>query len=448
MKMRTARVMVALGLSASTVLAWGPHADLTRAALRTIAADDPIRLALGAETGRLDEYCWMPDWRRQIRNGAGDRFYTDDYLLYPERPAHLDHKVPGVRAAWTSYFTRAVQALRTETPANSARWIGTLVHYIEDTGAPPHAYPAVGALHGPMENWVDGRAVNLKSRPPVLLGEDDAAALAGFLRRMERLEKFVCERGEKIYPLAVATNRPAVEPLTLQCAQASAEVVADTLHTLGRLSDITPSGGATLSGTGASPALRGLQKVPAKLMLAGTTFSTLADPAGDVSWRNLPAGRYRLMVLKPGFALLEKDVVLKKASVTALDLAMTPSTPPGNLVRNGDFQLRWIRPDAPDGWYRQKGGWESDPIPVTAGQRLNIAADWAPKAGTNSIIVRWRNTSATAGGQFVTEPPLKAGSPSKKVAVPRRMNLARVLIAMENGDPTNVCSRVSLVAEE
>jgi len=28
-----------------------------------------------------------------------------------------------------------LQALRTETPANAARWVGSLLHFVEDTGS-------------------------------------------------------------------------------------------------------------------------------------------------------------------------------------------------------------------------------------------------------------------------------------------------------------------------
>ena len=36
-------------------------------------------------------------------------------------------------------FIRALQALRTESPANAVRWLGSLLHFVTDTGSPPHA---------------------------------------------------------------------------------------------------------------------------------------------------------------------------------------------------------------------------------------------------------------------------------------------------------------------
>ena len=49
----------------------------------------------------------------------------------------------------------AAPALLSESPANAARWLGSLLHFVEDTGSPPHAAEIRGPLHIKMENWID-----------------------------------------------------------------------------------------------------------------------------------------------------------------------------------------------------------------------------------------------------------------------------------------------------
>ncbi len=77
--------------------ALGPHPESTQAAVDTLGADDALVRRLGAETGRLSEYCWMADWRRQLHREAGGWFYTDDYLLFPTMSTHRDHLCPEVK---------------------------------------------------------------------------------------------------------------------------------------------------------------------------------------------------------------------------------------------------------------------------------------------------------------------------------------------------------------
>ncbi len=78
---------------------------------------------------------------------------------------HLDHLVPEVNRTYDPYFRRALQALRTETPLNAARWIGSLLHFVEDTGSPPHPAEIHGDVHSKMENWVDAKQIHLPGYP-------------------------------------------------------------------------------------------------------------------------------------------------------------------------------------------------------------------------------------------------------------------------------------------
>ncbi len=138
---------------------------------------------------------WMGDWKDSLvsveERWTADRqyvqpsaqIYTNDYLIFPLAPKHYLHIAPGVTETYKPFFLRALQALRMETPANAARWIGSLRHFTTDTGAPPHAAGILGEAHTKMENWVDGSQVRIAGYHPQLLGSTDEEAEAGFKRR-------------------------------------------------------------------------------------------------------------------------------------------------------------------------------------------------------------------------------------------------------------------------
>ncbi|MEX0714343.1 MAG: hypothetical protein WD278_18550 [Pirellulales bacterium] len=153
------------------VWAWGPHTEITRAALAVLPQRDAWQSLLGDEWDRLArDYCWMADWRMAVRPDH----YADDYLLFPSTSEHLGHMLPEVRRTYVPYFRRALQAIRTETPQNSWRWVGSLLHFVQDSGSPPHTIGAGGLLHTKMENWLDARQITIEGYQPRLLGRSDA----------------------------------------------------------------------------------------------------------------------------------------------------------------------------------------------------------------------------------------------------------------------------------
>ena len=432
------RRLAALPL-ALLLAAWGPHPEITEAGLSALGKDHPLIARLGPEAAKLREYCWMADWRRSLQ---GD-FYADDFLLFPAATKHYDHLCPEVKATYAPYLRRALQALRTETPANAARWIGSILHFTEDTGSPPHAAEFKGDLHSKMENWIDAKAIRIEGYTPRLLGEDDDAAVAGFLRRMDGLIAYSKERGLKLKPIIEAGDRKAAEPLVLECALETSRVVADLLHTLGKLGDPLNRDGASLRGTIASKAAPGLEKVPAKVMIEGTLFSTLADALGVYEFRNLPVGSHRLLILRAGNETATENVALDKSGRHVKDVALRESTPAGNLIRNGDFRLRWVSEKAPDGWHPSKETWEGEPIPVAPGGKLHLQVRWKKEARCE-IALRWRASSAPHGPSS-DETVLKPGEESRIVAVPEKMTHVRVLF--HGAAPPAACDGVSLTRE-
>jgi len=421
MKQTVCRSAFVLGcvMVAVRTFAWGPHPDITAVAVAAIGSEAPLAKVLGPEAARLRAYSWIPDIWMQLSD-----FYSDDYLFTPARPTHLQtsHAFVGpdgktgahTEKMFDIYFRRALQALRTESPVNAARWTGALLHFTEDTGAPPHAIVESGPLHSPMENWVDGSKVSIAGYVPKVLGTDDDSAFAAFWQNQERLHAFVVERAPRIKALAAAGNRAEAEPLILECANASARNAADLLVTLGVLADKGPKGSGLRGRISGVTVAGPLGKVPAKVMLAETGFSTLAGPDGFYEFRNLPAGSYRLVVARPGNEVFLGSVTVGEAVATA-DVGLTPARVKGNLLRNPALTLRWASKDHIDMWYNnRKVGWRSEAVPVTPGARYRLAAEW--KRPGAKVTVYWstheREGVQTVGGtleqpdtqQIVTAP--------------------------------------------
>ena len=219
-----------LGGPVRQAAAWGPHSQITRAAIKVLPDLPHWKAALGSDNlAALADYCWMPDERGMDMKAH----YADDYLLIHQMPRHVSHVMPDVKQTWVPYFRRALQALRTETPVNACRQIGSLIHFVEDTGAPPHAREQC-PHHSELENWVRDDHVIIKGYRPRLLGATDAEAEAGLLRRMAGLVAFSKARAERALPLVSqpTPDRAKVEPIILESALESARVTADVLYTL------------------------------------------------------------------------------------------------------------------------------------------------------------------------------------------------------------------------
>jgi hypothetical protein len=167
--------------NAVSLRAWGPHTQITRAALAVVPDREAWQQRLGDDWDRIArDYCWMADWRMTVRPDH----YADDYLLYPDMRRHVNHLLPEVRETYRHHFRRALQAVRTESPQNAARWIGSLLHFVQDSGSPPHTIGLGGPLHTKMENWLDASQIQIDGYQPHLLGRTAAEAEQGFLARI------------------------------------------------------------------------------------------------------------------------------------------------------------------------------------------------------------------------------------------------------------------------
>jgi len=443
------RRWVAVGLVATfhgAALVWGPHPAITQAALDVLGTNHPLALQLGSQMTRLTNYCWMADYKRIPFREPDQDFYADDYLLFPQVTTHLDHICPEVKQTYRPYFERAVQALRTEDAANAARWIGSLLHFVEDTGSPPHAAEIRGDVHMKMENWVKASLIHIHDYRPRLLGTNDATALAGFLRRMDELIEFSKPRGKSLVTRVIIGQQSAVEPVVLECALETSRVAADLLHTLGHLAPLKISGTAALNGVVMSESAPSMERVPARVVVLGTNWSTLTDGAGGFAFRGLPAGDFVATVLRPGSGATNVTLHLVAGQTNFARIVLPKA--PANLIRNGDLKLRWLRAEAPDCWTRTDLGWEGEIVPLKDGRRYLLKVDFQPDS-TAEVLVRWTRQlphTLPVGMKLprIESRPLTAQNNELEFTGSESMALMQVTIRGQ-GPPQKQCAAVNLV---
>ncbi|MBI3876639.1 MAG: hypothetical protein HY300_11935 [Verrucomicrobia bacterium] len=431
--LRFAWLLLALA-SAARAFAWGPHSEITQAALDALGPEDALVKHLGPFAKKLTHYCWMADYRRLPFDRDGEWFYADDYLLFPGMERHLDHLCPEVKLAYAPYFRRAVQALRTENDANAARWIGSLLHFVEDTGSPPHAAEIRGDVHSKMENWVGAKLIKLGNYRPQLLGKTEDEALAGFLKRMDGLIAFSKERGERCRPLVLASNRAEVEPIVLESALETSRVVADVLHTLGNLTRKQER--KDVSTFDIPPAVFVANwKIPVKAVIIGTSYSTL-HVVSPFCFKNLPGTNYACVLFSDNTFTFTNSFRFQEGMKFEMFTEVSARANGGfplltqNLVRNGKFEIRWLSKDTPDCWYRTKEGWEGELLPLEKGKNYKLLVKWQTNT-IGDVIVRWRQ-STQYGLPVVNSEPLKPGQTELPFTGSDKFAWAQVIIRTTN----------------
>ncbi len=446
---RVLRCLVGLILFQTvSIRAWGPHPTITQAALDALGTNHPLLRLLGSHAQRLTNHCWIADFKRLPFRDVEQDVYADDYLLFPGVAVHFDHICPEVKQAYEPYFRRVLQALRTETPENAARWIGSLLHFVEDSGSPPHAAEIRGPLHLKMENWVDAARISIRGYTPRRLGGDDAAALQGLIRRMDELIAYSKPRGRSLMTPVLLGNRATVEPVALECALETSRVVADLLHTLGEM--VGPranSAGAAWMGRVSSVSAPRFERNPVKIVILGSGFSTLANAEGRFAFWNLPAGRHEVAFVRPGCRSTNVFVTIDNGTATRAEVALGS---PGSLIRNGDFSGHWNHAGRPDHWYETPQGWEGEVIPLQAGRGYRLKARF--RAGTRGeVVLRWSREVKYDLPQNVSVPriearPIRPASPELLFTASETMGLAQVTI--KGGRPEEICERVELMLDD
>jgi hypothetical protein len=197
--------------------------------------------------------------------------------------------------------------------------------------------------------------------------------------------------------------------------------------------------------------------VPARVLLAGTSYSTTSDAEGRYRFRNLPPGRYTVLFLATGYEVEQvKDVALTTERETELSPRLRPDAVAGNLVRNARFECRWLHADRPDWWTkdpRNPRRWASAVIRVPVRQKCAVRVEFQPGKQV-PVFVRWRgNPSALYDSREAALDPKRvdeAGRLIAEVAPDERIQpfekgvlFLEVLLQTER-DPAEVCRHVGV----
>ena len=427
----------------ATAWAWGPHWHITRAGIDALGTNHVLAAQLGAELLPLTNYCWLPDFRRIPFRVPEQDFYSDDYLLFPGVAKHFDHICPEVQQTYEPYFRRALQALRMESAPNAARWIGSLLHFVQDTGSPPHAARIRGDTHTKMENWIDASKITITGYVPRLLGTNDNDAVRGLASRMDELIEFSKLRAQRLKMPVLLLNRRAAEPIELESALECARVTADVLHTIATLAVNHPAQGLELRGTVRSEIAASEGRFQAKIIFHGTNISTLADNSGWFRVRNIPPGNHRISIVQPGSETLETNLTVN-ASLTNLSFTLRPN---GDLVRNGDFKTHWITTNTPDFWSKSGTTWEGEILALKARQRYRVRANFQPNSDAQ-VVVRWSGEQPFVVPKPAKPPPFKSRtltSDDAEFFTTGSKEAALMLLTVRTpGHPTNGVTRLSV----
>jgi hypothetical protein len=424
--------------------AWGPHWDITRAAIDTLPAEHVLRKQLGNELLALTNYCWIPDYKGLPFRTSDQDFYADDYLLFPGMSRHLDHICPEVEQTFAPYFRRAFRALQSESQANAARWLGSLLHFVQDAGSPPHAARYRGSVHIRMENWIERPLIRIPGYVPQLLGTNADHAVQGLTARMNRLIAFSKERGENLRTPVLLANRRKVEPIVLESALECAKVTADVLHTCATLAEKQALNGFDFRGKINGVAAISDGRFPARIIFNGTNVATLAEPNGGFVVRGVPPGRVQVTIIQPGNVTLTTNVVVTN-SMANLVFSLEPDH---SLVRNGDFRLRWIATNAPEFWTKAGNIWNGEVVSLRQGWKYRISAVFHENSQAE-VTVRTSGEHPFVVPRPTKLPPIKTRQLTKEkneLTVTGAASLALLqLMIRAPDDPTNHLKSVSVI---
>ena len=124
-------------------------------------------------------------------------------------------------------------------------------------------------------------------------------------------------------------------------------------------------------------------------------------------------------------------------------------TSQANLLRNGDFSVKWVRPDAPDCWTRVGNAWEGEVLALKPEQRYRLIVDFKPGA-TGDVLVRWTRQLPHTLPQNIKLPkidsrPLTLEQPTLNFTGSDTMALLQVMVRTKNS-PEFLCRSITLVA--
>lgn len=130
---------------------------------------------------------------------------------------HPEQAIEGV----VGRYEDACQAAAEGRGRDAIRFLGAAIHYLEDSGSPPHAGNVSGEYHMPAESLRDVSGICINGYTPVPAGD--------FQKTVDELAAFGREQCAEILPLLEAGRAERVLSYQVACAKRCAQAVADLL---------------------------------------------------------------------------------------------------------------------------------------------------------------------------------------------------------------------------
>ncbi len=226
---------------------WGGqiHGEITRAAISSLP---PWQLEVLKDEKELlaEQYSLIPDnvYLPQFREEYGPLVVLPDGTRFTHEPHDRAHNEFLMR----HYVERSIEHFRKGDVRLGAKYLGCLLHFLEDSGSPSHSIPGDNQLSllrdmlqvpeafrdQPLHSFVENGIVNLAgfSYQPRLLGEtaDEAA-----FHLVERLNDGVRNARAQLIPILQGVfdgKQTAVDAGRKRAAVVDAQVAADAIYTI------------------------------------------------------------------------------------------------------------------------------------------------------------------------------------------------------------------------
>jgi len=234
-------------LTCTNVSAWHDHPGISRAGIELLPERDKAMLGNAADA-LVKEYCMYPDWYRseQKEKIALGKPYVQLPLL---KDLGVWHKCNDDDSATCFYIVatsmnNAVKQLRLGNPSEAAKYMGPLLHFIEDNACPVHVvdnkllaelYPVPEELKPfPLHRRVEEGTFPLEvsDYQVKLLGTNVVDAATAFYPRFLQNRLSARSQAIPILKAVYAGNKQDADKGRAQAAIPAAKLIADVIHTI------------------------------------------------------------------------------------------------------------------------------------------------------------------------------------------------------------------------
>ncbi|MBT3380258.1 MAG: hypothetical protein HN742_00915 [Lentisphaerae bacterium] len=158
----------------------------------------------------------MPDTRREWEIS---RYCQYNQLL--DQGHFIGHHPDQAIEGLVGRYEDACRAVEEGRGRDAIRFLGAAIHYLEDSGSPPHAGSVSGPYHMPAESLRDVSGIGIDGYVPTPSGD--------FQETVDELAQFGREQCGDILALLEAGRADDVLPFQVACANRCARAVADLL---------------------------------------------------------------------------------------------------------------------------------------------------------------------------------------------------------------------------